>query len=217
MYKKISLILLAVIFTASYAQAQFTFGARAGFNLTNMSAKYDGKKSDDYNPKFKPGFQIGVVGEYAFSDVFAIQPGILFATQGVRFKESEDGVDFKNSTNLNYLQIPINAMYKLDLSSVKLLFQAGPYVGYAISGKEKWSMEGNGIDESGDDKIEFGSDNDKTKALDFGIGLGVGLQFAGNFQAGVGYNLGLMNLSNVDKYTSKNSGIAVTLTYMFGK
>jgi len=70
-------VLFVAVFTASYAQAQFKIGARAGLNLTTMSVDAEGVK-------MKPGFQIGVAGDYALNDAFSIQPAILFSTQGCK-------------------------------------------------------------------------------------------------------------------------------------
>jgi hypothetical protein len=203
MHRKIILVLVAVFVTANLAQAQFSLGARAGFNLTNMSMKFDGEKADP-KPDFKPGFQVGVVGEYAFGSL-ALQPAILFATQGYKMGEG----DYKVTTNLNYLQVPINVQYKYGLGGVSLLGQAGPYLGYAFSGKAKMG------DESSD--IEFGSEDNEMKAFDFGVGLGLGVEFLSKMQATVGYNIGLANLANADKVTTKNNGLAITFTYMFLK
>ena len=187
-----------------------------------MSFKYDGES--DENNKIKPGFQLGVVAEYEISDVFVIQPGILIAQQGCKIEESgeESGYkwDYKAKYNVTYLQIPVNAQYKLDLGGNTLLLQAGPYFGFAVGGKIK--VEGSSGGESIDEevKIKFGGDeeNDDMKGGDFGLGLGAGLQF-GNIQVGAGYNLGLANLSNSRdaKFKQKNNGIAITLTYFFGK
>ncbi len=221
MFKKVLVVFAAAVLTMGYAQAQFTFGARAGFNLTSF-----GGSDKDFlgsSPKMKPGFQIGVVGEYAFGDAFAIQPGILFATQGAKYKESVNymgvDVDYETTMNLNYIQIPINLQYKVDLGSTKLLLQAGPYLGYGLGGKEKYKVSGGGESESGDYKIKFGSGDDEDveyvdNAFDFGLGVGAGLQF-GNLQAGVGYNFGFTSL--FDEGTLKNNGLAITLTYLFGK
>jgi len=67
-----------------------------------------------------------------------------------------------------------------------------------------------------EEKIEFGSDDDKMKRLDAGLALGAGLQF-GHLRAGVGYSFGLTTLSNVDKVSLKNNAFTLSLTYMFGK
>ena len=78
MNKKIFSVLLAVVSTASYVQAQFSIGVRAGLNLTNVSAKnasvvFGWEEHELLNPKYKHGFQIGVIGEYGISNNFAIQ------------------------------------------------------------------------------------------------------------------------------------------------
>ena len=223
---KKSLVLFAIIILkAGYMQAQFKFGAKAGFNLTNISSKYDGEKSDkDDRGNFKSGFQIGLIGEYSFSDVFAIQPGIVFATQGITHKWSWDDEystgESKGTTNLNYIQIPINAQYKMDLCSMKLLLQAGSYLGYGIGGKYKWERTEDGETTKGDTKFKFGKSDENgleplyDNAFDFGIGLGAGLQFD-NIQAVIGYNIGLANMVNIDKLSMKNNGLAFTVAYLF--
>jgi hypothetical protein len=207
MIKKVLIVIAVAILTAGSAQAQFKFGARAGFNMTNFSIS----SNDEVKPKFKPGFQVGVVGDYSVSEAFAIQPGLVFATQGTAYK----GEGWKETITLNYLQLPINAQYKVDLGAPKLFLQAGPYLGYAMSGKRKWK-DGS---ESGSRKIKIGSGDDaEGKAFDFGIGVGAGVQFA-NIQAALGYNIGITNIStSKDKEDSmKNNGLFVTLTYLFGK
>ena len=226
--KRVVFIIVAAVLAANSVQAQFTFGVRAGLNLTNFSLKINEKKRDgDLGPKFKQGFQIGVVGELALSDNFAIQPGLLVATQGCKYKYSSGTgslkSEYKATTNLNYLQIPINAQYKLDVGNMKLLLLAGPYFGFGLSGKAKWEAKYGSESDSGDEKAKFGKNRGEIKPLDFGLGLGAGLQF-GNIQAGLGYNLGFANLYNKfddgvlpDNITQKNYGLALTVTYLFGK
>ena len=214
MNKKIFLVLLTAVLTASYAQAQLTFGARAGLNFTNVKMKMGGISA---SPDMKVGIQLGVVGEYGLSEAFFIQPGIVFAQQGYKVDMFGESATF----NLNYIQIPVNAQYKVDLSGMKLLLQAGPYLGYAVNGKVKAKVDGKKESE----KIEFGDGG--MKRFDFGLGIGAGLQF-GNIQAGVGYNIGLANIASTDEFyddddfysvktKTHNNGIVLTVTYFFGK
>jgi len=200
MNKKNCIVLLVAVFTASYAQAQFTFGVRAGINLTDVVQKFDSYKQTF---GFKPGFQIGVVGESAISEQFAIQPAILFSTQGAHNKA------FDYVVNFNCLQIPINAQYKLNLGSLKLLFQAGPYLVYALNGKLKY-------DNGEKSDIKFGSGEDENRRLDLGIGAGAGIQFE-SIQACVGYNHGFVNIWNSTFSSMNHYGFALTLTYLFAK
>jgi hypothetical protein len=233
MNKKISAILIALVFTAN-AQAQFKFGVRGGFNMTGMTEKLDlGSFTLSPDIKHRPAFQVGVVGEFAVSKAFVIQPAILFATHAVwaefsetilipvssstGFNEIEVEIDIKQGINLNYIQVPINAQYKFALSdNLRLLVQAGPYLGVALNGKRK--IEATIFEETKkrDIDIEFGSAETEMNRLDFGLGFGSGLQF-GNFQVGVGYNLGLANLSNVEKTTTRNNSFVLTVTYLFGR
>jgi hypothetical protein len=204
MLRKVLAVIAVAILTVGSAQAQFKFGARAGVNLTTFTG-------DVEDAKFKPGFQVGVVGDYSVSEVFAIQPGLVYAQQGCSTEES--GAKF--TANLNYIQLPVNAQYKLDLGGTKLLLQAGPYLGFGLGGKTKGKEDGVSVSMD----IKMGSGDDALlKAFDFGVGVGAGLQF-GNIQAALGYNIGLANIAPdvEDSGTTKNSGLALTLTYLFGK
>jgi len=211
--KKFFIVLLVAVLTANYAQAQLTFGARAGLNLTNLYQKNEKGEKEGLN--WKTGFQIGVVADYALLEDLSIQPGILFATQGAKSEISLLGYKTKIEFNLNYLQIPINLQYKYDLDNMTLLFQAGPYLGYGVGGKMKIEMSEGGTSVSSSEKIKFGSGDDADfRAFDFGLGLGAGLKF-GNIQAVLGYNLGIVKLDpDIDM---KNIGLALTVTYLFGK
>ena len=198
---------------------RFSFGVRAGLSFTNISERWDGKKPKGVNKsKFKPGFQLGAVADFSISDNLAIQPGILFATQGWVDKYSETGYSEKESWNLNYLQVPLNVQYKINVGSMNLLLQAGPYFGYAFSGKYKEKVTEDGRTKKDEGKIKFGTEDGKMSQIDFGLGVGVGLQFD-NMQVGLGYNLGLKNLVNGGgtKDIQKNYGLALTVTYLFGK
>jgi hypothetical protein len=200
--KKVLVVIAVAILTVGAAQAQFKFGVRAGLNLTNQKLSSSGIS---ISPDSKAGFQIGVVGDLSVSDALAIQPGIVFATLGCKLGDTK--------TSLNYIQVPINVQYKFDLGSVQLFPQAGPYLGFAIGGKYK--EDGESMDlKIGNDELE-----DDYKAFDFGLGIGAGIQFAKSFQAVVGYNFGLINIDPAggSDYKVKNNGLAITLTYLFGK
>jgi len=217
MLKKVFLLVVAAVLTAGFAQAQFKIGARAGFNLTTVTGKGAPEAA-----KLKPGFQVGVVGDYAFSEAFSIQPSLLFSQQGFKNEDSEDNLTVKQSFTLNYLQLPINLQYKFDLGGAKLFLQAGPYLGYGLGGKYKFtsgSVSVNGKIKFGEgpeiyDDINNLPDFYFDKAFDFGVGAGVGVQVS-NFQVAFGYTLGLPSLFK--ETTVQNGGLQLTLTYLFGK
>jgi len=235
--KRLVLIELAVLLTASYAQAQFSFGARAGINITQVSVVDKSAKdlTVKENSEMKPGIQLGVVGEYTFSNGFGIQPSVFFYMHRYELYRIAGTVgaldliiEHRETSNINYLQIPVNAQYKLGLGKIKLLFQAGPYLGIALNGKQKREshiieiIRGNPDDEylkffehPKNDKIIFGTEDRELKRLDYGLGLGAGVQL-GNIQTVIGYNKGLVNLSNSSWYSQKNISFSVYLAYLFG-
>ena len=235
-------VICAIVLSTNILSAQFKIGARAGFSLTNANYNFpsgDEELENLLDPKMKPGFQVGVVGDYELNTAFSVQSGILFATQGWKidadYERSEGGFyskdQIKGKTNLNYFQVPILAIYKLDLSGAKLLLQTGPYFGYGLGGKSnnessilrKYNDEVI-IDEktSLDNKIKMGSGEDQVKAFDFGLNFGTGVQF-GNIQTTLSYSIGLVNLYNKstldimdEDISMKNKGFSLTITYLFG-
>ena len=224
MKTKIFVILTVAVLSARNMQAQFSLGVRGGFTLTQMSIDMDAKYL-----KMKPGFQIGVVGVYALSDAFSVQSGILYATQGCKVDAktnfSHTQLETKGTFNLNYIQIPVHAQYKIDLGGAKLLLQAGPYLGYGLGGKMKLTNLMDGVENKDDIKIKMGSGKDKPyRSFDFGLGAGAGLQF-GSLQVALGYQMGFVDLINpkwmeaqpiqVEASKIKNSALSLTLTYLF--
>ncbi len=211
--KLLIVVILLTMTTGSYAQIRF--GVKGGLNLANMlyKDKYD-TYSKDY--KMKAGFHIGMTLEFSISEKFAIEPGLLYSLKG--FKMEDSGIT--NSFNLNYLEIPINAVYKIDLGSGKILIFAGPYFAYGISGKMKSSeaMFGANMNEK-ELKLELGNDKDKDdlKALDYGLNFGAGFEIVG-VTIGLQYGLGLANLSlyTEDETKFKNRVVGISVGYKFG-
>ena len=205
--RKILSILFVAVLTLGYAQAQWTFGARAGLNFSKIS---DALLNEMSGVKMKPGFLIGIIGDRAISDNFSIQPGLLFSMQRfeMNYEETIYYAKTVNSINMNYFQIPVNAQYKVDLGGMNLLLQAGPYFSLCIGGKNKYDGSASGRTiENGESKVEFGYG-----ILEFGLGLGAGLQF-GDFQTGIGYSFGrfIRDFEEITKIFSIN------VTYFWGK
>ena len=220
-----------------------SIGIRAGANFTKMGGDLADMNFDmeftsldaSAPSKFKPGFQLGVVLTIPFNDQLMLQPGFVFAQQGAKWEASGSeslGIlgEMKYSASaqfdMNYFQFPVNFIYRYDMSSsIALLLQAGPYLGYGIGGKMKMDMSVSmslmGITENESENlksdINFGGDKDKHhfKAADLGLGIGAGMLLAEKFQVSLGYNLGLADIGHY--LVAKNRGFAFTLTYMLGK
>jgi len=199
------LVVITLVLSATYTQAQTRFGIKGGLNFSTASFS---QNKVTFTPDSKTGFTLGVISEIPLATDFYLQPGLLFSTKGLIVSSSLLGLSSDYSMSTNNIEIPINALYKLHAGSVKVLGFAGPYIGYAVSGKEKY--EGVSSD------IKFSGDNKGMNAFDFGLNFGAGVEIS-NFQITAQYGLGLTNLfSQSSEGTMKNKVFGVSVAYLFG-
>lgn len=117
--------------------------------------------------KFQPGYEFGVLFNYAILPFLRVQPEVIYFQKGVKYKGELVVTDYLSKTQINYLHIPINL--KLKIPIIPIYIVAGPYFGYAINGTTFSEIGTISVDTD----IEFGSD--KTLPFDFGINTGVGI------------------------------------------
>lgn len=214
-------LMLFMTFCTSRAFAQF--GIRAGVNFTNVSVK-EGDDLDDENTKIKPGFHVGATYDIGVTDMFAVQPGLLFSTKGAKYKYDDGNGEY--AVTPYYLELPINFLYKPVLGDGNLLLGGGPYVAYGVGGKWKDKYE----DESATGKLVFINDYENEpedddvevygRKLDAGINFLAGYEFSNRFSVQFNAQLGLMN--TVPKFDGekpdgavKNNGFGISIGYKF--
>ena len=187
--KKLFIAAIAVFaFSASNAQ-DVKFGAKLGLNLATISGP------SGYTTK--PGFNLGGFAEIKISEEFAVQPELLFSTQGAKFKD-----DSSVSTNLNYINIPVMAKYFV---TKEISLEAGPQVGFLLSANVKDSSNSLDI-------------KDQSSTVDFGFGLGGGYEITENISVGLRYVVGLSKI-NKESFTgstdAKNAVFQLGVAYKF--
>ncbi len=137
----------------------------------------------------------------------SIQPELLYIQKGVGAKSGNTTAD----VHINYLELPVLVKISFGSETIKGYVNAGPSIGYALSGKTKIG--------STTSKITFDDTDNRT---DFGLQFGGGV----GFQAGPGsilldlrYGYGLTNTSktpsggNSSDYKSQNRVVAVSVGY----
>ena len=196
----------------SFAQ---TFGVRGGLSMANiMIEDWD---SDYGNKKINPGFHFGLTVDFPLSDALSFESGLYFSVKGVRITD-EDGDDkYVMSINSNYIDVPIMIKFSKEINEgLKVYGTAGPYIGYALSGKEKYKETYDGDTSTETEKIKFGNDEDENdfKALDYGLSIGGGVDI-GVIQVGVYFDLGLANFSFNDAEQLKNRVLKFSVAYTF--
>lgn len=224
--------MLAMVIVAS---AQISLGVKGGLNMSNFS----GDGAD--NTKMKLGYQVGVFGDYEFMPNMAIQSGLFFTTKGAKLSETsgEKKVgDIKISSsaeitaNAMYLQAPIHFVYKIDVTpGTRVVFRAGPYLAYGIGGKMKGNVDvkisGNvpaSMKDAVDKYVKQLNDQIKDyntfekdtglKRFDAGLGVGAGIEL-GQFLVDIGWDMGLINISNEKKGNIKSQNAYLSVGYKF--
>ncbi|MEN2414851.1 porin family protein [Flavobacterium mesophilum] len=186
--KKIILSAVAVM-AFGFANAQeVKYGVKGGLNLSNFSGDTEG-----VNLKSKAGFNVGGFVEIKLSDKFAIQPELLYSTQGAKADNQQEEIGDVIYTadvcfNLSYINVPV--MFKYYVAD-KFNVEAGPQIGFLTSAKTKTTVEGF----SGSNEMDV---KDAFESIDFGLNFGAGYDFTDHFNAGLRYNLGLANIAKTD-------------------
>lgn len=206
--KKINfLLIVAMLFVVSAANAQLNLGVKGGLNMSN----FYGEEINNNNVKI--GFHIGLAADYEFLYNSAIQTGLFFTTKGAKYEGSIGSVSGDISLNPMYLQVPVHYAYKLDVTpGTRLVFHAGPYAAYGVGGKTSFNVSAGDNSSSIDGNDVFGEDN-LLKRFDAGLGLGVGAEF-GPMLLDIGWDMGLVNISNTSG-TIKNQNAYISVGYKF--
>lgn len=206
--KKIILSAIAVM-TFAFVNAQdVKYGVKGGVNISNFSGDTDGT-----DLKSRVGFNIGGFVEIKFSEKFALQPEILYSTQGTKFKNvgAEVGGSFYTGDinfNLAYINIPVMFKY---YGTKKFSIEAGPQIGFLTSAKSKTKLDGFNRTNQIDVKDIF-------ESIDFGLNLGAGYDFTENIFVGARYNFGLANIAKTeagDNTKLHNSVFSFSVGYKF--
>ena len=191
--KKVLLTLGVAFLTAVGAQAQTSYGLKAGVTLPSYNY---GSTDDLSDTKSAVNFYLTGYASLPVSTGFSIQPGVSLQGKGAKFASFEVGNNtYELTQNTMWLDVPVNFVGKLPLGAAELQVGAGPYVGFGLSGKNKFNKIGEGdISSSTLNDFEFGKDK-TLKGVDYGANITAGVKLNNGFLINANYGLGLANLA----------------------
>lgn len=214
--KKILLSLVAVVMVIAVANAQTSFGVRAGANLANIG----GDDTDD--AKMKIGYHVGAYANIGLTDMFALEPGLFLSSKGYKVEESETEefmgevmkYEYEGKSNITYLDIPVLA--RISTASGFNVF-VGPQFSFLLGNKykEEETMSTGGVTETESDED---SSTEGMNKLDLGLALGVGYQLESGLNFNLGYDLGLSNINDFEgseDYKVHNRVIKISVGFNF--
>jgi len=198
------LIISLVTSVNLFAQSPVSIGVKGGINISDVH---------NIDNNVKVGFNIGVTAELDLPSNFFLLSGLELTTKGFKGKEvtgiiaGEIPNEYtgKATYNAMYIQLPLHAGYKLNLTSTtKLLFSAGPYLAYGVGGKRSWDVK---------EIKNLNFFRDDTNRFDYGIGAAVGVEFMSKINVSLGADHGF---GKVFKNTeTKNRCAHISLGYKF--
>ncbi|WP_207512557.1 porin family protein [Longitalea luteola] len=175
---------LLLLINAAIAQ-HVEYGIKGGVNFANLN-----NDAADNDVDAKTGFHVGALAHIHVTRVFAIQPEIMYSTQGAKFGNDK--------LKLNYVNVPVLAQYMFGNG---FRIQTGPQLGILTT--SEW--------ERGD--VE--TDVDNLSNADFSWSFGAG--FVGRNGLGVDarYNLGLTDVTKSNTTDWQNRVWQFGLFYQF--
>lgn len=206
--KKMFFIAALAVFGMTSADAQVSFGVKAGPQLSNLIG------NDDYDSESKIGFNVGGYANIRFSEQLAFQPELQFSTQGSKAEYSESifgaTASVEDKINLSYINLPLMMKW---YAYEGLNFEFGPQVGFNVAAKSKTktTISGTGTDLDGTTETE--GDIDDVETVDFGLNIGAGYELPMGLNFGIRYNHGLTEI--IKDSDLKNSVISLGVGYTF--
>lgn len=166
--KKIFLCALTVfLVNMAFSQPHTEFGLKGGVNFANLDDDANG------NTDARTGFHAGALAHIHLSNSFAVQPEVVFSTQGAEYENGK--------LKLNYINIPVLAQYMFG-NGFRL--QTGPQLGILTTSEF----------ESGDTE----TDVDNLKNADIGWAFGASYITKMRWGIDARYNLGFTDISKAN-------------------
>ena len=186
--KKIILVAALLFSALTTIQGQSVkLGLKAGLNYANQTGTNLTVDSENYKKEAISSYHAGLVAEINLFEGLALQPELLYSTQGATYKNALGDI----TNEVGYLSIPI--MIKINLSK-SISLELGPQASFLLSEK---------------DNVDLG----KSNTFDFGVAGGLGLKVTKSLFLQARYGLGLTEISK--EAQTKNSVVQVSAGLLF--
>ena len=179
------IVFVASLLIAVSAHAQL--GVIAG--ITSAQTKFDNVDAAIAEAQNATQYHVGLTFKLGLGNLLAIQPSVIYNVKGSKVSMVKDVADFDFKSG--YLEVPVQLQVGFGLGDLARVYAiAEPFVGMAIT-----ETTVNGLLK--DQQIEWDDFADK---LEYGFGLGAGVELIKHVQVAVRYfwNMGAAQNANID-------------------
>ena len=192
----VAFVLIFAMSASAFEPGLAGYGLKFGMNMANFSGK-DAKAEEGESKKMKLGFAAGGFVTYSITEMFAVQPEVLYTMKGAKY-EWEGG---SWTAKYDYLEIPVLAKVSIPTQgNIGPHLFIGPALGILLSAKDKTEIEG-------EDPFELAGEEDAkdwTKSTDFGLVFGAGVDIGMPHSAITIDGRWELGLSTIEKEYSKS-------------
>jgi hypothetical protein len=200
-----------------------SFGIFGGVNLQTINGT--DASGEKLSNSLVTRFSVGINEEIPIAQGFYVQVGLKFISKGskgpIAYTDNTGTRSVTREITMNYFEVPLHLIFKPMLGTGRMILGFGPYVGYCIGGKAKYT----GDYELKDANIQFEKtvpENDENnlnyfKPWDMGGNFLVGYELKNGLNLVFQSSLGLININSntTTKLTNKNTGFGLLLGYRF--
>lgn len=194
--------LVAALFLAIPANAQFKIGPKVGVNISTLSL--GGDLSKNFKSSNVSSFTGGVMAEFMVPVIgIGLDASVMYTRKGSDLKNLVENSTEKQHTD--YVEIPINLKYKFSLPVVGSFMSPFVYAGPSFAFRVGDNL----------------ADQYKNKSFETAINLGLGLEFFSHLQIAAQYGWGLGKTMELDDnlinatLNGKSRAWTVTAAYLF--
>ena len=205
MKKLLIITLCAFLFNNANSQVYI----QGGLNLANISNSNSGSVNKN---NMLLTYNAGLLVRSNSSGVIAVESGLLLDGRGAKVEGSSGSANYKVTFNPLYLEIPVNLILRVPLTtSTNIFINGGPYVAMGIAGKSKFEGQLGNISGSQTENIKFTSTDptaddqaySKLKRFDYGLNIGAGVDL-NKFLLKVNYGYGLAKINSMQTNNDEN-------------
>lgn len=211
-----SFLFLSSLLLALPSQAQHFLGVHGGVQFPTVRFD-DYIKQTNFPEPFFNTVQGGVTYAFIQKKFTGFQVELNYSEKGWRQQLTPDPARFYEN-RLNYLELPITTFLHLDTEHLQFFVNAGPYVAYMISHKEKFQQQ------SDTALVNFTYQETGGNKMDFGLHVsgGIGYKFSfGTLRAEASFENGFANILKTSPVkreapsVSVNQAVAVSVYWLF--
>lgn len=207
--------------TSNATMGKPSIGIYGGINFQNINGKDDA--GDKLTNSLVTRYHFGVNGEIPIAPEFFFQIGLQYIGKGTKgsvvYNDNNGAHTITREIAMSYIEMPLHLAYKPLVGRGHLILGFGPYLGYSISGKAKFS--GNSAPSDADidyqKTVPAGATNNLVyfKKPDVGADFFVGYEFFNGLNLVLNSQLGLININaeTSTKLTNKNTGFGLSVGY----